>query len=122
MKIHPARNTARLSVEYAASVAPRIKRIPLIVGVSQSRLGTISVDARVRQEKSTISVWRNDSPVGAERSSSTLAATETSDVVNPRIRTWRRQAAIRIAPSQGAPIAEMLTADPPAIHGAAPII
>src|SRR5581483_5221976 len=112
VRIQPARNTARLSVEYAASVAPRIKRAPPIVDASQSRFGSINVDASVSEENSTINASRNDSPAGAARSSPALAATETSDAVKPTIRACRPPGISSIAPSQGAPIAMAVISGP----------
>ena len=52
----------------------------------QSRRGSTSVAPSVRHENSSISASYSDSPAGAARSRSALAATETSAATKPMTR------------------------------------
>jgi hypothetical protein len=121
-RIHPARNTRRFWLEYVSRVAPSRKRIPAIVGASQSRFGSISVDERVRQEYRSINDQYRDCPGTADRRSSILATTDTREAMKPVIRAWRRQAIRTITNSQGTPIATPATRGVARTHAAFPII
>src|SRR5579871_540504 len=83
--------------------------MPAIVAGVQSRLGIISVAARVRQENSSIRASNRDAPVGAAPSKSALAAAEVSDAPKPRTRSCLRYAATRADASHGAAIATTLS-------------